>query len=98
LTMNLEETRKRYEGLPPLPDSGWDITWVDRLRSWDSFVQKGPVVAANLRALQVCAANYDRDFRDLCKELHDLVLETFPKTQEEEKELQERRSEPPFNA
>ncbi|GAB6270528.1 MAG: hypothetical protein STSR0003_03680 [Smithella sp.] len=81
--------KKRYEALAPLPETAiGDYTWVDRLRTWEDFLEKGNMVAVGLRQLQISAADY-AGFRALAPELHDLLLEAFPVTPEIQAELDE---------
>jgi len=63
--MNLTDIKKRYDAFYPLPNTGWDYTWVDRLRTWEDFLEKGRTVSLGLRQLQVSAANYEGDMRGL---------------------------------
>ncbi len=94
--MVLEDARREYGSLPPLPDSGWDTTWVDRLRTWDDFLQKGSDMAMVLRMNRITAPDYEY-IKNLAPELHDLVLQVFPLTPEQEKFLEEWRSELDFS-
>ncbi len=91
--MNKTLFKERYEALYPLPDAGWDTTWVDRLRSWDDFVENGATVAMQLRRLQACAGAYEKDFRSLAPMLHDLLMEAFTMTPEQQAELDEWKAE-----
>jgi hypothetical protein len=86
--MDQDAIKKRYEALQPLPDSGQDYTWVDRLRTWEDFQEKGALVSVGLRQLQISAANY-AGFRELCPALHDLLMEAFPVTPEMQAEIDE---------
>lgn len=90
--MDQKAFKKRYDALQPLPDTGWDYTWIDRLRTWEEFLEKGLTVSVGLRQLQISAANYE-GFRDLCPGLHDLLLEAFPVTPEIQAELDEWKAE-----
>ena len=72
--------KKRYDALQPLPETGWDTTWIDRLRTWDDFLERGADVSTSLRLNQVSAADYEGDIRCLCPALHDLLMEAFPLT------------------
>ncbi len=85
--MNLTDIKKRYDALYPLPDTGWDYTWVDRLRTWEDFLEKGRTVSLGLRQLQVSAANYEGDMRGLAPALHDLLMDAFPVTPEDQVEI-----------
>jgi hypothetical protein len=91
--MDRTAIKKRYEALQPLPDTGWDTTWIDRLRTWGDFLARGQEVAASLRKLQISAADYEGDFRSLCPGLHDLLMEAFPITPEIQAELDEWKAE-----
>jgi hypothetical protein len=91
--MTQDAIKERYEALQPLPDTAvGDYTWVDRLRTWDDFLDKGLTVSVGLRQLQISAANYD-GIRGLCPGLHDLLLEAFPVTPEIQAELDEWKAE-----
>lgn len=85
--MTPDDYKERYDSLQPLPDTGWDITWVDRLRTWEDFLARGAEVAAVLRKNQISAANYELDMRGLAPGLHDLLMEAFPVTPEGQAEL-----------
>ncbi len=86
--MNAVETlrfRERYESLHPLPDFPGEVTWIDRVRSWEDFIEGGKLTADFLEHLcEVYKKNqgddtgirqYRTDFRDLCPSLHDLLME-----------------------
>jgi len=91
--MEQNALKKRYETLTPLPETAiGDYTWVDRLRTWEDFLEKGNMVAVGLRQLQISAADY-AGFRSLAPELHDLLLEAFPVTPEIQAELDEWKAE-----
>ena len=78
--MMTEEIQKRFEKLQPLPDSGWDTSWVDRVRTFADFESNGQNTADFIRKLQVMSpSTYEKDFRSLAPELHDFLLEVFPK-------------------
>jgi len=90
--MDQNVLKKRYEALT-LPETAiGDYTWVDRLRTWEDFLEKGKIVAVGLRQLQISAANYE-GFRSLAPELHDLLLEAFPVTPKIKAELDEWKAE-----
>ena len=72
-----------------MPEFPFDNNWVQRVSTWDDFLERGKDVAMSLRRLQYSAADYDRDFRELAPELHDLVLEVFSLTEEEDRDLRE---------
>jgi hypothetical protein len=91
--MDKARFKKRYEALQPLPETGWDTTWIDRVRTWEDFVQRGADVAVVLRRNQISAANYEGDIRSLAPELHDLLLEAFPITPEVQADLDEWKAE-----
>ena len=85
--------KKRYEALTPLPETAiGDYTWVDRLRTWEDFLENGHKTALLLRKLQISAADYT-EVRVLCPGLHDLLLEAFPVTPEDQVELDEWKAE-----
>lgn len=85
--------KKRYEALTPLPETAiGDYTWVDRLRTWEDFLEKGLTVSVGLRQLQISAANYE-GIRGLCPALHDLLLEAFPVTPGIQAEIDEWKAE-----
>jgi len=90
--MDQETFKKRYDALQPLPETGWDYTWIDRLRTWEDFLEKGLTVSVGLRQLQISAADYD-GIRGLCPGLHDLVLEAYPVTPEIQAELDQWKEE-----
>jgi len=90
--MDQDAIKKRFEALQPLPETGWDYTWIDRLRTWDDFLEKGLTVSVGLRQLQISAANYE-GIRGLCPALHDLLLEAFPVTPEIQAEIDEWKAE-----
>lgn len=86
--MEQDILKKRYEALLPLPETAiGDYTWIDRLRTWEDFLERGSWVAFGLRQLQISAANYEGSFRSLAPELHDLLMEAFPVTPEIQAEL-----------
>lgn len=85
--MILDKFKERYDALQPLPDTGWDMTWADRLRTWEDFCDRGHEVAIALRLNQISAANYEGDMRGLAPGLHDLLLEAFPITPADQAEL-----------
>ncbi len=88
--MGKNEIRRRYEALQPLPDTGWDLTWIDRIRTYDDFWANGRATAGLLRKLQRSSAStYENDFRSLAPALHDLLLDAFPETPAEKAELDE---------
>lgn len=90
--MDQEAFKKRYDALQPLPETGWDYTWIDRLRTWEDFLEKGLTVSVGLRQLQISAADYE-GIRGLCPGLHDLVLEAYPVTPEIQAELDQWKEE-----
>ncbi|PKN35642.1 MAG: hypothetical protein CVU61_02130 [Deltaproteobacteria bacterium HGW-Deltaproteobacteria-19] len=90
--MDQEAIKKRYDALQPLPETGWDYTWIDRLRTWEDFLEKGLTVSVGLRQLQISAANYE-GIRGLCPGLHDLVLDAYPVTPEIQVELDQWKEE-----
>ena len=89
--------KERYQALQPFPLFPGEETWIDRLRTWEDFVEGGHLVAdflANLfrafvreRGKEQGSAGYDEKFRQLCPALHDLLMEYF----EEELPWTERR-------
>lgn len=87
------EIEKRYQELQPLPEPGRELTWVDRVRTWEDFLQRGRETAALLRKIRITSPDYDRDIRGLAPELHDLLHEAFPITPEEQKDLDEWRED-----
>jgi hypothetical protein len=90
--MDQDAIKKRYDALQPLPDTGWDYTWIDRIRTWEAFCNRGLDVSIGLRQLQMSAANYE-EIRGLAPDVHDLLLEAFSITPEIQAELDEWRSE-----
>jgi len=90
--MDQDAVKKRYDALQPLPDTGWDYTWIDRIRTWEAFRDRGLDVSIGLRQLQVTAVNYE-EIRGLAPGLHDLFTEAFPVTPEIQTELDEWKSE-----
>jgi hypothetical protein len=90
--MDQDAIKKRYDALQPLPDTGWDYTWIDRIRTWETFCDRGLDVSIGLRQLQMSVANY-KEIRSLAPDLHDLLLEAFSITPEIQAELDEWRSE-----
>lgn len=94
--IDMEAIRKRYDALQPLPDTGWDTTWIDRVRTWQDFLDRGHGVVVSLRELQICAADYEGDFRGLAPDLHDLLLEAFPVTPEMQAIIDEWKAELDF--
>ena len=91
--MGQDVLKKRYDALQPLPDTGWDTTWIDRLRTWEDFLERGREVSTVLRLNQVSAADYEGDMRGLCPALHDLLMEAFPLTPEVQAEVEEWKAE-----
>ncbi len=79
--MNKKELERRYYDLHPLPEFPGEWTWVDRLRTWEEFLERGQDVADLLESLftSVGKAEYDWQFRSLCPPLHDLLMNTFGK-------------------
>ena len=77
--------RKRYESLLPFPDFPGKVTWIDRVRTWEDFVEGGKLTADLLEHLcAICKQKlgdengikqYRTDFRELCPVLHDLLME-----------------------
>ncbi|HQG51841.1 MAG TPA: hypothetical protein PKZ95_10705 [Syntrophorhabdaceae bacterium] len=97
--MDKQEMKKRYDGLKRLPERGWDLTWVDRVRTFEDFLNNGSKTAALHRSVQIVYSSteaYERECRGLAPELHDLILEAFPLTAEEKASLEEWRSELDF--
>ena len=90
--MDQDAVKKRYDALQPLPDTGWDFTWIDRVRTWEGFCDRGLDVSIGLRQLQITVVNYE-EIRGLAPGLHDLLMEAFPVTSEIQAELDEWRSE-----
>ncbi|NPU85544.1 MAG: hypothetical protein HPY65_13790 [Syntrophaceae bacterium] len=90
--MDQDAIKKRYDALQPLPETGWDYTWIDRLRTWEDFLEKGLTVSVGLRQLQISAADYE-GIRGLCPGLHDLVLDAYPVTPEIQAELDQWKEE-----
>jgi len=90
--MDHDMLRKRYDALQPLPETGWDFTWIDRVRTWEAFRDRGLEVSIGLRQLQLSAPNYEA-VRALAPGLHDLLMEAYPVTPEIQAELDEWRSE-----
>lgn len=78
---NSDAIRRRYRAIK-IPEMIGDNYWGDRLRTWEDFVKRGDQVARLLRKLKVTFPDdiYERDFRSLCPELHDLVMEVFPES------------------
>jgi len=92
--MDQDTIKKRYDAMQPLPETAvGDYTWVDRLRTWENFLNRGLTVSVGLRQLQISAANYEGDIRCLCPDLHDLLLEAFPITPEIQAEIDEWKAE-----
>jgi hypothetical protein len=77
----LQEYKKRYEALHPLPEFPGETTWVDRLRTWPEFVERGQSVADLLEKLfkSEGKGEYQEQFRSLCPPLHDLLMDAFGK-------------------
>jgi hypothetical protein len=79
----------RYNGLKPFPEFSGEETWVDRIRTWEEFVEGGHMTADFLEGLfkswvrskgeEEGANIYDKKFRQLCPGLHDLLMEYFEK-------------------
>ena len=85
---NAKYFKDRYHGIKPLPKFSGEETWVDRLRTWEDFVEGGHMTADLLESLfKSCvkgkgeegAKAYDTKFRQLCPGLHDLLMEYFEK-------------------
>ena len=92
--MKENEIKKRYLAmLPFLPTQGWDTTWVDRVRTFKDFLERGEDVTLNLRMNRISAADYDSDFRDISPGLHDLLMEAFPITPKTQIKLDEWKDE-----
>jgi hypothetical protein len=49
--MDRDTVKERYAALPHLPDTGWDFTWIDRVRIWENFRDRGLDVSIGLRQL-----------------------------------------------
>lgn len=97
--MTKQELKNCYDRLGPLPERGWDLTWVDRVRTFEDFLNNGSKTAALHRSVQITypsPQSYERDIRGLAPDLHDLILEAFPLTIEEKASLEEWRSELDF--
>jgi hypothetical protein len=79
--MNLEKFKTRYDALHPLPEFPGETTWVDRLRTWPEFVERGQSVADLLERLfeHHGKGEYQEQFRSLCPDLHDLLMDAFGK-------------------
>ncbi len=90
--MDQDDIRRRYEALPPLPETGWDFAWIDRVRTWEAFRDRGLDVSIGLRQLMATAPDYG-EVRALAPELHDLLMEAYPLTPEIRAELDEWISE-----
>ena len=76
-TTALARLKSKYEGITIPPTL--DREWVDRLRTWEGFLENGPQTAAIiLRWLNEPATSTNRELRHFCPELWDLVLEAFP--------------------
>lgn len=76
--MPLSEFKKRYDRIEIPPRMIGDITWLDRLRTWEAFVQRGPRVAWVLRGQDAPIPIPNEEDRVICSEMYDLVLEAFP--------------------
>jgi len=85
VSLTLEQYRAAYERLrPTIPQFPGEREWPDRLRSWDDFVQFGPLVAEQFRALTVderagrsrARGELER-LRTMAPDLADLVLRAF---------------------
>jgi hypothetical protein len=78
--------KERYNDLQPLAKLPEEI-WVDRIRTWRDFVEKGEAVASFLvhrykvnieeKGEEEGAQEYDKKIRQLHPSLHDLLMEYF---------------------
>ena len=79
----LQKFKKRYDALTIPEQMAGEWTWVDRLRTWEEFVRMGPRVADLPEQLSNTNTpeEYHRQFRSLCPELHDLLMEAYGKVE-----------------
>lgn len=77
----ISKFKKRYEALTIPEQRAGEFDWVDRLRTWTEFVRMGKRVADLLEQLSKTndPEEYHRQFRSLCPELHDLLMEAHGK-------------------
>ena len=71
----LNELRAAYEALGELPTFPGETTWVDRLRSFDDFLERGPSVADWFHLNPRNAPTMAR----IAPELHALLMRAFPR-------------------
>lgn len=73
----MTELKARYDAtpIPPKDPMDWDRTWVDRCRTWEGFLAKGPLAAYGFTN---CSNSGRGELRTLAPELFDLVVAAFP--------------------
>lgn len=59
--------RSRYDALGALPEFPWERQWVDRLRTFDDFIELGPLVIES----------FDWQDTDELRRLHDMAPELW---------------------
>lgn len=81
--MEMTKFKKRYDAIV-IPEQGaGELSWVDRLRTWREFSERGQITADLLEQLfkRHGPKEYQEQFRSLCPVLHDLLMEAYGKTE-----------------
>ncbi len=79
--MRVGQFKKRYDAITIPERRPGELDWVDRLRTWKEFITRGKLTADLLADVFKCndVSEYDRQFRQLCPPLHDLLMEAYDK-------------------
>lgn len=73
--MDLKDLEKRYNALLPVPSVPFSREWVDRVTTFEHFMEMGQKVSNDLARLD----DDDRErVRGYAPELFDLLVEVFP--------------------
>lgn len=70
----LEQLRARYDALGPLPEFPGEREWVDRLRTFDDFVEFGPLTWDTF--VGISKREHER-MRTMAPELYELLRQAF---------------------
>ncbi len=71
------DIRKRYEATKPFREMPGETTWVDRLYTWEDFIERGRDVAEVLRHSAKTMVGYEDTIVALNPALHELLMEVY---------------------